>query len=101
MVLSTCESKLNYILARPPCMEAYQLILDPVAKQHRMYFGCHIKVLFSEDQHIAKNYQSKVISFFQPLAVLVCASVGILWACYPLLTIQVYSGDAKVSHGQR
>ena len=37
--------------------------------------------------------------FFQPLAVLVCASVGILWACYPLLTIQVYSGDAKVWNG--
>ena len=37
-----------------------------------------------------------VFFFLQPLAVLVCASVGILWACYPLLTIQVYSGDAKV-----
>ena len=36
------------------------------------------------------------VFFLQPLAVLVCASVGILWACYPLLTIQVYSGDAKV-----
>ena len=37
-----------------------------------------------------------MIDLFQPLAVLICASLGILWACYPLLTIQVYSGDAKV-----
>ena len=32
----------------------------------------------------------------QPLAVLVFAFVGIVWACYPLLTIPVYSGDAKI-----
>ena len=55
--LSSCESKLNYILARTPCMEAYQqLISASVAKQHdlpfslsyshRMYFGCHTKVLY-------------------------------------------------------
>ena len=51
--------------------------------------------------------------FLQPLAVLVFAFSGILWACYPLLTIpvvsnfllitnyvlcrlQIYSGDAKI-----
>lgn len=39
---------------------------------------------------------------FQPLAVLVFAFIGILWACYPLLTIQVYSGDAKIwIHGEQ
>lgn len=27
---------------------------------------------------------------------LVFAFVGIVWACYPLLTIPVYSGDAKI-----
>ena len=39
-----------------------------------------------------RNYMTS----FQPLAVLVFAFIGILWACYPLLTIQVYSGDAKI-----
>ena len=30
------------------------------------------------------------------------AFIGILWACYPLLTIQVYSGDAKIwIHGDQ
>ena len=33
---------------------------------------------------------------FQPVVVLVFAFIGILWACYPLLTIPVYSGDAKI-----
>ena len=27
---------------------------------------------------------------------MVFAFVGIVWACYPLLTIPVYSGDAKI-----
>ena len=27
---------------------------------------------------------------------LVFAFVGMMWACYPLLTIPVYSGDAKI-----
>ena len=30
------------------------------------------------------------------MVVLVFAFTGILWACYPLLTIPVYSGDAKI-----
>ena len=30
------------------------------------------------------------------MVVLVFAFIGILWACYPLLTIPVYSGDAKI-----
>ena len=38
----------------------------------------------------------KSLSHYQPLAVLVFAFVGIVWACYPLLTIPVYSGDAKI-----
>ena len=39
---------------------------------------------------------SHYYSHSQPLAVLVFAFVGIVWACYPLLTIPVYSGDAKI-----
>jgi len=41
-------------------------------------------------------YRHGLFCASQPLAVLVFAFVGILWACYPLLTIQVYSGDAKI-----
>jgi len=41
-------------------------------------------------------YRHGLFCSSQPLAVLVFAFIGILWACYPLLTIQVYSGDAKI-----
>ena len=41
-------------------------------------------------------YRHGLFCSSQPLAVLVFAFVGIVWACYPLLTIPVYSGDAKI-----
>ena len=41
-------------------------------------------------------YRHGLFCASQPLAVLVFAFVGIVWACYPLLTIPVYSGDAKI-----
>lgn len=45
---------------------------------------------------ISSSYQSISPVPVQPLAVLVFAFVGMVYATYPLLTIPVYSGDAKI-----
>jgi len=41
-------------------------------------------------------YRHGLFCASQPLPVLIFAIIGILWACFPLLTIQFYSGNAKV-----
>ena len=90
----------------------YSNIPEFIAQQyyrHGLFCASQVKMNYSKK--LAKIQSSVVFSFGccfyflkinsvslfrQPIPILLFAIFGIVWACYPFLTVRVFSGDAQI-----